>query len=620
MFDPTTEALVIVLAAVVVSIGGGVVQCQQKNDCVALKTCANTSTNAWMGVSCSFTNYVDLAGDRAYNGVNPDTFVSLVRGVCAPGERMIVSDGMATSTCAPHYPYPNALSTEIMDPDGVHQHDKSCGKWIDAKPTLSVTSVQSFSFYDNANFENAIHTAEKALYTGSRMSFTDMGKFYATCERTATTGAAAVRASAVQAYAHLVDGINTTDYAAAIGSLGWISSHSCDSPVQLGFGVSASRKFELIAKRGTNFEAGTLRQALYIMEQPTSMQDAAEAGNKYVQDYAFNSAVVTLSDYERLYEGATHRTDHANVALRYEITPEFDSFALLASKNLGQANAYLHGVAARCAVNLWGALDTRPGNVIDADAYRAKTRAMGLGRLATPEPGIAAVSNETVLSASVVTFGQLRAEPVGNPSEDCAELARFLFPDRLDRLRFGLLVPDHLYAKLETLTADMKQHVADALNLDPNLQGLVQDTSKVVGHIRDTLVRIPGAPRGSWAAIQRNFADGQLTDASTPLKMALQQAKALFQDRLNLAFDFKHHCAGPPVYDALASNGVISHDFSTRHLHTLPSRLTCSACVCLWQGTCIQARTAHTFCWACSNDRGPTCGTTTRRCIPGSAT
>ncbi len=614
MFDPTTEALIIVLAAVVVSIGGGIVQCQQRDDCVALKTCANTSTNAWIGLSCSFTNYVDLAGDRVYNGVNPDTFVSLTRGVCAPGERMVVSGGMATSTCAPHYPYPNALSTEIMDPDGVHQHDKSCGRWIDAKPTLSVTRVQSFSFYDNANFENAIYKAEKALYTGSRMSFTDMGKFYATCERTAATGSAAIRASAVQAYTLLASGINTTDYAAAIGSLGWISSHSCDSPMQLGFGVSASRKFELIAKRGTDFEAGALRQALYILEQPTSMQNAAEAGNKYVHDYAFNSPMVSLRDYELLYEGATHRTGYANAPLRYEIlTPEFDGFALLASKNLGQANAYLHGVAARCAVNLWGALDTRPGGVIDADAYRAKNRAMGLGRLATPEPGTATVSNETVLSASVVTFGQLRAEPVGNPSEDCAELTRFLFPDRLDRLRFGLLVPDRLYAKLETLTADMKQHVADALNLDSNLQGLVQDTSKVVGHIHNTMVRIPGAPRGSWAAIQRNFADGQLTDASTPLKMALQQARALFKDRIDLVFDSKHHCAGPPILDALASNAYIYAGVcSPQKLHfCFPISLKFDLCLCL------QARTAHTSFWACSDDRGPTCGTTTRRCTRG---
>jgi hypothetical protein len=136
----------------------------------------------------------------------------------------------------------------------------------------------------------------------------------------------------------------------------------------------------------------------------------------------------------------------------------------------------------------------------------------------------------------------------------------------LDRIRFGLLVPDRLYKKLETIVLDMKQHVADALNYDSALKGLNLDTSKVVQHIQNTLFRIPGAPRGSWAAIQRDFVDAGFTSETTPLKIALLQANALFQDRLNLAFDRLGHCTGPPIYDSLVTNAYVYWSQDCSHI------------------------------------------------------
>ena len=565
MLDATTEALVIIIAAVVVAIGGGGLHCSQRNECMRLKTCTNTSMNAWFGLSCSFSNFVNLAGDRAYNGVAGETFVASTRGVCAPGERIHATSDMATATCAPYYTYPDALNAEIMDATATERHDQACGAWIDAVDELSVPAVTSYSFYDDDNFQAAVKTAEQKIYSGSHMGFTDMGKFYASCQRTVVSGTSSIRASAVEAYAMLSTAINTTTYAASLESLGRLSAHACDSPVDLGFGVSASSSFHIVARRGTEFATGDFREALFALEQSSALQDQAEEANQYVTDYAFNSPVVKLTDYEHLYEGASGRTDHDNVPLTYDITPEFDGFALMASHDLPLTSAYLHGLAARCAFNLWGALDAQQGGVGDLDFHLrsrdAKSttaeRPVALGRLKPAEPGFALPTNETVVNSTVVTFGKLRASPQGNAEEDCAEMVRFLFPDRLDRMRFGLLVPDRLYAKLETVVSTMKQHVADALNYDLQLQGLNVDTSKVIGHIQNTKVRIPGAPRGSWAGVQRSYVDGHLDSSKGPLLMALQQSYALFQDRVHLAFDFQGHCAGPAVYDSLASNGYV---------------------------------------------------------------
>tara|TARA_B100000575_G_scaffold155624_2_gene124185 strand:- start:516 stop:2603 length:2088 start_codon:yes stop_codon:yes gene_type:complete len=560
MLDATTEALVIVVSALVVAIGGGAVQCQQKNECVKMKTCTNTSAHAWFGLGCSFSNYVDLAGDRAYNGIAGETFIAATRGVCAPGERIHATSDPSTAACAPYYTYPNGLSAEIMNPSGVHRHEQACGAWIDAvnEPLIKM-SVQSYSFYDDANFRKAVETTEQAIYSTPHIGFTDLGKFYTTCRRTAVAGVNSIRASAVEAYNFLLAKIDTATYNSTLGSLGKLSAHACDAPVDLGFDVSGMRRFYLVAKRGTEFAPGAFREALFALEKPTALQSMAEQANKFVTEHAFDSPKVTFTDYDRLYEGASGRTDHESTALQYTITPEFNGFALLARTDKALASAYLQGLAARCAFNLWGALGKQQGGVGDSSIHHVKPLQNGaaLGRLRPPEPGFARLTNETAVNASVVTFGQIRATPHGNPTADCSAMARFLFPDRLDRLRFGLVVPDRLYARLETLVAELKKAVTDALNLEPSLKHLNTDTPKVVALIQNTTFRIPGAPRGSWAGIQRDYVDGKLESATGPLKMALQQADALFQDRIELAFGRYLHCAGPPMLASLSTNGYI---------------------------------------------------------------
>ena len=557
MLDQTTEALVILFAAVVVAIGGGAVQCQQMHDCVAMKTCAYTSTGAWMGFSCSFSNYVDLAGDRAY-GLTTDTFVSVRQGVCAPGERMNVAGDMTSSTCAAHYTYPNAYSDEITDPSAVEEHDKACGKWIDAIPWP--TKVESFSLYDDSRFRASVKEAEAGLIA-NKMAFTDMGKFYASCEQTASVGTTAIRTSAIEAYNHLHSGLYTNNYTAAMQSLGFLAAHACDGPVQLGTSVTGGG-FKVTATRGTDFAPGILAKALFALQESTQVQEAAEAANKYVSDYAFSSPEVTVADYEHIFNGAAARNDLRDFSLSYTVTPELDGFVLLAVNHLPGASAYLKGVAALCAANLWGNLAVVPGGLTDTGyALRPKNpsgkQPVALGRLGAPEPGYALLTNETLLEASVVTFGQLRARPVGNPPADCAALTRTLFPDRLDHLRFSMIVPDKLNTRIEAMVVDLKQHVMDVLTLDTNVQGLNVDTSTVVNHINHTLFRIPGAPRGSWSGIQRELVQAHISSDTGPLKIALLQANALFKDRVNLAYDDLNQCAGPPMYDALETNGYI---------------------------------------------------------------
>lgn len=586
MIDSTIEALLVIAAAAVASVFGAALHCEQQRACLEAKTCTNVTNSGTVHLSCAFTNYVSLAGDTAYGGSGAFTYAASTQSVCAPGERIQYSGGV--SACYPHYPYPDALSYEIQKDDTtLDNHEQACGKWIDAVPRSLVTQVTSFSSYGDADFQTAVKTAEANLFTTSRLSFTDIGKFYSSCHAAVSVGTNAIRASAKEAYAHLYVGLNVTNYAAAIGSLGFLSAHACDSPVDLGFGVSANSKHILIARRGTAFLTGDFDKALFALEQMPQQREAAEKANTYVNDNAFSSAEVTLEDYELLYEGATDRKDHTNVPLTHFITPEFDGYAKLAKADLEGAFAYLDGLAAMCASNLWGNLDLQMSRMEDADAdlkpgqseqsgqskhaaqrHHRKPKAAALGRLILPSDADVAFAADGNLTAeaSAVTFGQLRAQPVGDPTKDCTELARKLFPDRLDRLRFGILVPDRLYDRMNQVLVDMKAAVVRVLQEHASLVSLSVNTPLVVAQVQATKIRLPGAPRGSWAGIARPYVDAAFDASTSPLKIALLQANALFRDRAYLAYDFQHLCAGPPVYDSLVSNGYVFPGQACSHL------------------------------------------------------
>lgn len=565
-WEATTEALLVLGAALLVGIFGGGVHCYEYSRCHAAGTCANASWWRPLEMSCSFTNYVSVSGDRLYGYSNGTDLVSLTRGVCAAGERMHVNAGTHLPECAPWRSWPSALNTEIMKPGASSMHEQMCGAWIDGGPAVPL-SVDYWSFYDGAKADAAVRRADAAMYSSARLGATDMGKFYAACEHTVLGGSAAIRAAAKAAYEHLKTGLTgLTTERRVLEAAGWLASHHCDGVLQLGVTVGGGG-YKATAYRGTAFSTGVLAEALYVLDEPVSTQELAEAGRRLIAANAMNSPMATVAQLEHVFEGATLRTDHGSVPLLYAVTPELDGLVWLATQpRFAEARAFLHGAAAMCSFALQGGLDFAEAGAWTARArevQRLRTerpKASALGRLSRghdPRRLASDPSNETVAQASTVTFSQLRAAPVGTAASDCVGMANFLFPDRLDQEHFSLMITDRLYDRLETLTNDLREHVAQVVLTHPNVSIIFNSPSAVAAAVRGTRARIAGAPRGTWAGITRGYADGHLASGDGPLVMALKQSRAVFMDRINVLFDNLDACTGPPLYDALEQNAYV---------------------------------------------------------------
>ena len=310
--------------------------------------------------------------------------------------------------------------------------------------------------------------------------------------------------------------------------------------------------------RGSAFAAGDLSKSLFAVAESSTVQSDAETGNAAINANAMSSPSATLAELEYLYEGATGRTDHTLVPLVYGVTPELDGLIWLAGQNrYGEASAYLHGVAATCAFALHGNLD-----VTSTGEYLFQSNrpiAASLGRLTAPPEGemLIDVNNETVLNASSITWSQIKAEPVGNAQTDCVNLARFLFPDRIDAEHFDLMNTDALYSRLEEMTAVIRASVKYVVQSNAAISSCFVNPAAVAAAVQTTRVRLAGAPRGTWAGILRDFPDGQLSSSDGPMVMAIKQAKAIFTDRTNILFSNENVCAGPPVFPAMEANAYI---------------------------------------------------------------
>ena len=73
------------------------------------------------------------AGYKLLNtSVQYETMMLMNRGVCAPGLRQQVDAVTGTVTCVRKRSWPDALNEEIGDPSADTDHERYCGKWIEA--------------------------------------------------------------------------------------------------------------------------------------------------------------------------------------------------------------------------------------------------------------------------------------------------------------------------------------------------------------------------------------------------------------------------------------------------------------------------------------------------------
>jgi hypothetical protein len=454
-----------------------------------------------------------------------------------------------------------------------------CGAWIEAGG-FGASRVEYYSFYDSVRFTAAVEYAEQSTYSSSRLSTTDIGKFFTSCTQTVMAGSNAIREAGKMAYTHLRNGVSTSrSVEDVLHGVGWLASHACDGPVGVGLTEDGSG-FKASILRGSRFGSGELARSLFTVGEPLDLQNLAESANAAVNQRAFSSPSATISELEHVFEGATGRTDHASITLRYTQTPELDGLILLASQGrFDEAYAFLLGLAATCAFALDGRLNLETTGAYTAAfapqvARATRPAATALGRLAGPLDsgdgqtplGLVHVDNKSVSDASSVTWSQLRAQPVGVPAQDCVNVGRFLFADRVDQEHFDLMITPKLYDRLEELTMTLRAAVVHVMQNDASVLAVLMDAATVAADVESTKIRIAGAPRGSWAGLSAPLPEAEITSADGPMLLAVKAARAMFSSRMNLLFDTSNVCEGPAVYDSLTANAYVYPGGNCAHL------------------------------------------------------
>ena len=585
MQDAVVECFLVLAIGLLAGGGGLVAQCLEYERCSKKRTCTSALTLRRVPSVCSFTNSIPATADVVFNpgeSTSPTDphpsrteYVETTRGVCAPGERLTSNPISNAAECAPWRSWPSAINAEIGDPDAVPLHLRTCGRWIAAGASV-VRHVEQWSFYDNARQRGAVEHADAAMFSSARLTGSDMGKVHSACTQVVVAGPHAIAMTARHAYAKLLRGIvGPITPERALQTVGWLSSHHCDAPAQLGVAIPASR-FQPTVVDGVDFETGVLAETLFGVGEPATLQALAEQANEFVNAHAGSAAQLTDTDLARVVAGALGGGTVYEGEVLAQATPRINALHLLAqqtSTGPGMAAAFLKGVAAHCAFSMQSVLDATQSNSHTARSRSlrrvrsSRGEAVALGRLRDrDEPFADELTNETLLNASTATWAQLVAGPLGDATADCATLVRFLFPDRMDEVHFGGLVTDRLYARVQAMTETLRDAVAYVVERSTALRAVLQDPTRVAWAVRNTVVRIPGAPRGTWAGLSSDLVHADLRSEDTVMELALKQSRAIFLARMRLVTDNANPCDGPALLDGLVTNAYIYPGVACSHL------------------------------------------------------
>jgi hypothetical protein len=561
------ESVFVVGTAIVAGLVGSVHHCSVYNACKGDDACGNTTQSG-----CSFVTHVGLVGDRLYGGMRANESLSLLtRGVCAPGERMQM-DFEGVQRCFPFRPWPNALTAEIEDASKTVPHERYCGAWIKAGSS-TITKPEYFAFYREDEAADAMKRLEAVSYTSPFLATSDLGKFHATCTRAVLGGSAALRAAAVKAYQYMLSHLpDATTKEGALKNLGKLASFHCPTPVTIGITMS-NGGFDAKASNGYHFSRRDLARLLYAIEANDETQQLAEEGNAVVNEWAHNSDAATLADFDMIFEGATGIVDSSHVTLDSETTPWLDGFLVLISQgDFARTNAYLKGVAATCATTLQQLADAslgdigathdhdhnRPVSLALRNVHRQHEEVPALDRIFRTAQRFATLTTEELSRSVTAGFAQLIAAPVGDAGADCTALARYVYPDAVDSLRFDAVVPDALYARVGTLISTMRAAVLDTVQNYGPIRNVIAQPAVVEAAITSVRVRIPGAPSGTWGGSAVGTTPHAISSDDGVFVRVLKQANAVFKRRMvGLVYDELPLCDGPPSADSTEMNAYI---------------------------------------------------------------
>jgi len=545
--------------------------CAERHVCVEHGTCYDLNSGHWYDPSCSFRTTVTPAGFKLLNAsVQYETMQRMNRGVCSPGLRQQVDAVTGNMACVRKRSWPDAYLAEIGEPGASTDHERHCGRWIDAGSIAY--GDQKWAFYDAEDVERDVDNLVRAK-GASRMAITDLGKFRSSCRTMVASNAAG--ASARQAYDLLFPMLSVASLGAALESVGFLASHYCDTPALVGVGLSDGT-FTAKVLSGTVLLDQDLKNAMYVVGEDRATRNLAMAFAAAMRELESSALRPTTQLQATAVVRGTYRGTwlEGYVGPSLVITRAVSNVPLerfvraFEAQGPDMAHAYLKGVAAVCSLAAKAVVVPEQGNLLPFFREQTQTAGAGarsaaaLGRLAAPDEDRDAVDEHTLLNASTVRLSALSALSSAtrlSARDVCLAAAKRVFPDDFDRIAFNALVTPALYDRLEQLANTVRESAAVALSQDV-VGGIFADyasRSAAYAKIRATKLRIAGAPRGSWAGIDREFRRPDLQSDDGALTMIIKQARAVYLDRLLPVVTGAGICEHPALYPGVSRNAYL---------------------------------------------------------------
>jgi len=569
MHEAQFGLLVSVAIALFASLIGHTTVCAEQHECLKHGTCYSLNSGSALDPSCSFRTTITPTGYKLLNAsMQAEALAWMDRGVCAPGLRQQVDSVTGALTCVRKRSYPDAFLEEIGDPGGSTDHERYCGKWI-AAGSVAYGS-EKWAFYDATDVERDVDNVVRAK-GASRMATTDLGKFRSSCRTMVASNAQG--AAAKQAYELLLPGLRSDSLGVALESVGFLASHYCDTPALVGVGIDDDA-FTAKVLSGTVLREQDLKNAMYVVGEDRSQRDMAMAFAAAMRD--LDALQPTTSDVAKAVVRGTYRgtwlegyVGPSLMVTRAVYNEPLERFmGAFASQGQAQAHAYLKGVAAVCSLAAQSMVVAEGGNLLPYFRQRTQVGAaasrttVALGRLTPPHEDKDSVTEQTLLNASTVRLSSLSALSSASrrsAREVCLDAAKRVFPDEFDRIAFNALVTPALYDRLEQLSNSVRE--AAAVTLSQDLIGGIfadySDRQTAYAKVRATKVRIAGAPRGTWAGIDREFRRPDITSDDGALTMIVKQARAVYLDRLLPVATGAGICEHPALYPGVSRNAYL---------------------------------------------------------------
>jgi len=366
-----------------------------------------------------------------------------------------------------------------------------------------------------------------------------MAKFRAECERTSLAGPAALQTAATMSYNYLNNYIetNAVDRRGFLRSIGFEMSHKCASTTYAASYLEESGEYKLYLRSGYWFSSSTLSSALHVFGESVQLQQDADDANRAITDaYHYNAlANQTLQDLYDVLEGATGM-NNLSIDLPLDNTPLLRAALDYYESNPSKAVAYLKGVAAFCSYNAFSIFFESSDpyrNNLELELTRIKSmspKSSMLGRLDEIDEQ-ADIFNDAVNATGMTLSNVLGGGGTGDAVADCLGVMRSVFTDEVEAARFDATIPRFFYDRLQSLVSSIRVGVGIAANTEP-IKGILNNVTEFVHRVSNAGVKIVGAPRGSWAGLERSIPRAELASSDGMFIMILKQARASFFDQV----------------------------------------------------------------------------------------